>query len=82
MNLFPFKLNFVIEGFNECTTIYSQKKNIAHKICTKRKYSCFKHVLEMICDDLSDEWISVFFLVPKRNKFSRLKNVEMQNGDV
>jgi len=60
------------------------KKDFTHKSCRKRKYSCFKHVHKMICDDLSDEWISVsfFFFVPKRNKFSRLKNVEMQNGDV
>ena len=58
-------------------------KSSAFQSCRKRKYSCFKRVREIICDDLSDEWISVsFFLVPKRNKFSRLKNVEMQNGDV
>ena len=31
LSVFPFKLNFIIEGFNECTTIYSQKKTLLTK---------------------------------------------------
>jgi len=73
LSAFLFTLNFVIEGFNECTTIYSQKKN-SQKSCRKRKYSCFKHVHEMICDDLSDEWISIFFSsYPREINFYALK---------
>ena len=56
MSVLPFRLNFVTDRFNECTTIYSYKKMIKKKkSCRKRKYSCIKHVQEMKCDDLSDE---------------------------